>query len=182
MTKPKPDTDIPRLHPEISGPVTTADALRYLDDVAVTYTTTDYLRATGLPDAAAPLAESHLALALDGMRQALLRWHPVPPISDPDEVQAFYDLLRDTLATRMADVLGGLHTIIATNTSRTQTALMAWNRGRSVYDERALERAARAAFSEAKPDYDTFERVDNGDGTFSVRYRVKPEPERDRQP
>lgn len=182
--KAKAKADDPaRIHPEL-GPLTQADMLRYLDDISALYTTSDYLRATGLPDAAVPLAESHLALALHGVRQALLRWHPVPPISDPSEIAAFYDALRELLATRMADVLGSLQTIVGTNATRTQAALMQWNRERSVYDERALERAAKVAFSEPKPDYDHMEVVDLGDGKRAARYRIKPEPEREggRQP
>lgn len=131
----------------------------------------------GLPPALTAHVTAEVALALEGVRLALASWTPRPPVEEDAEERALCELVDALLAARVNEVYAEVIARRDTTAGKTARALRAWNsERRSVTHDRPTHEQWLAMHDTPASDFETMDRVTNADGTFSFRYRIKPEP------
>jgi hypothetical protein len=133
------------------------------------------LRNASLPEAVDALAQSKLAIRLDGIRLALVSWTPRPPLA-PQEEAGFFAVLNDAIERQVDLIVTELIEQRFKVGAVAQSALMEWQRAREAWSDRPT-REAVAAMKDADPVDDTLQVVNLGGGKFVTNIRLREDPE-----
>ena len=117
---------------------------------------------------AEPTCQHHLAAILEGLRRALRKWAPRPPL-DPAETDRLSAYLRDTVNRSIDGVIADAAVPVERAESWAAGTLTEWNTKRPRHKEAVTVPVLAAKDNTERPER-TMDIIESVDGTFRLNY------------